>query len=126
MKRLDVTWAVLGAAIVAAIIYLSTARVDLPSPGEGSDKIEHALAYGVLTWWWSQIVVSRRGRAVLLVAGVTLGVALEITQSFIPYRSAEVLDAVADAAGALIGWAVAPPRTLNILERIRKWTGASA
>jgi VanZ family protein len=126
MKRLDAIWAVLGAAIVAAIIYLSTARVDLPSPGEGSDKIEHALAYGVLTWWWSQIVVSPRRRAVLLVAGVTLGIALEITQSFIPYRSAEVLDAVADAVGVLVGWALAPPRTLNMLAWIRNWTGASS
>lgn len=118
-QTLRLTWAALGTIIVAAIVYLSTAQIDLPAEG-GADKGEHLLAYAVLTFWWAQLVVERRARCVVAIAAIGLGIVMEFTQSLLPYRSAELADAVASAAGALIGWAAAPPRTPNIVTHLTK------
>jgi VanZ family protein len=82
----------------------------LPEVGRvPSDKLGHAIAFGGLTallvnalrfvrplWTSARSVLC----AVLLAS--TLGALLEFLQSFTPYRSAELLDWVADSVGALL------------------------
>jgi VanZ family protein len=83
-------------------------KIRTPGP---SDKLIHVVEYvpvGVLAFrWWVHRNRSRRGSAAGLALIVFLGLLFAITdeahQSFVPGRSADWLDVVADAAGVAIG-----------------------
>jgi len=72
----------------------------------GDDKLAHAAAFGVLAalWWWALGGWSGSWRrpfgAAVLAAG--WGLAGEVQQLFVPGRSAELLDFVADLVGAAV------------------------
>jgi VanZ family protein len=73
------------------------------TPGEagvpGLDKLVHASLFAALAW----ATRSRFGRGLLLV--LAYGALSEVLQSVLPiHRDGTVLDALADAAGALAGW----------------------
>jgi VanZ family protein len=51
---------------------------------------------------------------------VALGIALEYAQRTTGYRSFDIADMVADAAGVAIGWLLAPPRLPNLLSWAEK------
>ena len=71
---------------------------------EVPDKVAHAVAYAVL----AAFLTLGSGRPVLAVAlAVAYGASDEIHQAFVPGRTPEVLDLVADAVGAVVGSAVA-------------------
>lgn len=66
---------------------------------EGSDKVIHFLAFGLLATGIVRLLP--RGRRVWAVVGVSLfGVFDEFHQSFTPGRAVELKDWVADTAGA--------------------------
>lgn len=66
----------------------------------GADKVGHAAAYTVL----GALLTLATGRVwVAVLVSALFGVSDEIHQYFVPGRTAEVLDVVADAAGALVG-----------------------
>lgn len=74
-------------------------------PFPGADKLFHAAFYLVLGFCW---VSSRRAPTprsirtfVILIAGY--GLLLEIGQRYVPGRSYDLLDAVANAGGAILG-----------------------
>jgi VanZ family protein len=74
----------------------------------GFDKLLHALAYAVLAMLifraLDTTVWSNRPSLlfwVSLAATVAYGISDELHQAFVPARSAEIMDAAADAAGAL-------------------------
>lgn len=71
------------------------------------DKVEHLLAYAALGL--IGVATARNGnRAARSVLGiVAFGAVIEILQMFSPGRYAELGDILADAAGALIGGAIA-------------------
>lgn len=68
----------------------------------GLDKVVHVLLFLWLTltalWIWRKTAVIH----VVLI----LGALIELTQSLTPYRSAEMLDWLADALGVLLAWYV--------------------
>lgn len=78
----------------------------LPST-QMSDKLEHFLAYAALGL--IGVATSRTSsRMAWSVLGViAFGIAIEFLQMLSPGRHAEIGDALADAAGALIGGAIA-------------------
>jgi hypothetical protein len=86
---------------------------DLP----GADKLVHLALYATLGGLCARALllrapgVDRHRRRLLLLAAVTMatayGVSDEIHQLFVPARSADWHDAVADAVGALLGAAAA-------------------
>jgi VanZ family protein len=82
-------------------------RVDVP----GLDKAVHLGLYGVLGWLAARAVWTRGGgardAAFAFVAIAVFGALDEWHQQFIPGRSMEFLDWVADSTGALAGVAVA-------------------
>ena len=91
----------------------------LPPALEGGeshvDKLAHLLGYALLMFWWAQLVVHKRWK--LAVAVVLFGVAIELLQGLTPERQPDPLDALANAAGALLGWLAA--RLLpNLPERL--------
>lgn len=93
-------------AVMAGIFFLSS-RPALPVPPGYDDKVAHAVAYGTLalavlhglTGAWR-----RRPGLVQVMAAVGIatlyGVSDEFHQSYVPGRTTDLLDVVADAAGA--------------------------
>lgn len=71
----------------------------------GADKLVHATLYGVLGWLVARAVEGRGQSAWAMVAiGVaTFAAADEWHQQWIPGRSADAFDWVADVAGAMAG-----------------------
>jgi VanZ family protein len=67
-----------------------------------NDKVEHFGAYLLLGWLaaWMQ---SRTAPWISFLRLVGLGVLLEVLQIFVPGRSCELADALADSGGVLLG-----------------------
>lgn len=91
----------------AAMIFVLSSQSVLPSPAGLDDKQAHSVAYGVLALlclvgltgarWWR---VSAGALLTAFVLTVLYGVSDEIHQSFVPGRSPDVADVIADARGA--------------------------
>ncbi len=107
LRRLSL---LLAFAWMALLFYLShQPGLDTPMLFSGQDKVLHAVVYGLLGllllaaqprqaqgYSWRQVGIST------LIASL-YGLSDEIHQYFVPGRSSEVLDWVADSLGALIG-----------------------
>lgn len=106
LRRLSL---LLALAWMALLFYLSNQpSLETPTLFSGQDKVLHAAVYALLGvlllaaqprqaqgYSWQQVGIS------VLIASL-YGLSDEIHQYFIPGRSSEVLDWVADSAGALI------------------------
>jgi VanZ family protein len=100
-----------GAIFYGGLIHLDT----LPEVGfMPTDKLLHTLAFGGLAlllaraahWLRPAVSISKK----LLSAGLgssLLGLLLEICQAFVPYRSADPWDWVADTVGAVLAGSLA-------------------
>jgi VanZ family protein len=98
-----------GAVAWAALLFgLSALPADAtpssPFSFPGDDKVVHAALYAVLGALL-RVALGRSGPAIALAAAY--GVTDELHQAFVPGRDADVLDALADLAGAALGAAVA-------------------
>jgi len=71
------------------------------------DKLEHLLAYGTLMFWFCVLYRPLRVRAFYAAGFIAMGIALEFVQRWLGYRSFEVADMVANAAGVGLGWGAA-------------------
>lgn len=112
--HLRAAWTAVAWLLVAAIVYLSVTPRPPEIPLDEGDKYGHLLAYGSAMLWFAQLYAGRR-RWVAAVGLVALGVALEYVQRWTGYRSFDLWDMAADAAGVMIGLAAAPPRLPNLL-----------
>lgn len=97
-------WLAAGWLLVVLVVCLSL----MPHPPEplsfkNADKLEHAVSYAVLSLWFCQLYWSAKSRAVVIVALLGLGVALEFVQGWSGYRSFDVLDMLANSAGVVLG-----------------------
>jgi len=112
-------WLALGWGLVILVAYLSLAPAPPELPLEQGDKLSHVLAYIVLMSWFANLYESPlRFRFAL---GFTfLAISLECLQQQTGYRTFEVTDMVAGAAGIAVGWILAPPRTPNYLSVVEK------
>lgn len=97
-------WAWAPALLWAALIFALSSRPSLPLPGSGLDKLAHFGTYAVLG-----LFLGRGGAASSVpVVGIVLlgwlyGASDEVHQHFVPGRSPELLDWVADALGVAAG-----------------------
>lgn len=98
---------ILWAAFI--LVLTSIPGADLPRVGfHSSDKLVHATMYGIFAWLATRSLL-RTGRPVryailLVVLGIALFGALdEWHQQFIPGRSMDSFDWMADISGAVIG-----------------------
>ena len=108
-------WQLLPALLYVVLIFVAggvnwsgAGGMELPA-GIPPDKLFHALGFAglvpVLNWGLAGIALpsTRRRRVWVAVLGSTLaGALLELYQTALPHRSAEWLDLVADAVGALL------------------------
>ena len=73
----------------------------------GLDQVVHLTLFFVLTWLWLQAVAERSliRSLVVLLAAFAFAFGSEWYQHFLPARSMDVFDGVADSVGAVLAWA---------------------
>ncbi|HEY4134030.1 MAG TPA: VanZ family protein [Alphaproteobacteria bacterium] len=102
------------AAFWAWIAGMATVAVFSLSPGlgppeaHGIDKIFHCTGYFVLALQTQPSFSTRRAALIAALCMIPFGIGMEIGQEFVPGRSADPYDALANSIGALAGVAVAP------------------
>jgi VanZ family protein len=91
-----------------AVIFYESSLADAPLPGGMSDKLAHAIGYAVLGGLVARAVaggfplaLSPSGAALSVVIAVAYGASDEWHQSFVPGRTADLRDLLADATGAV-------------------------
>jgi VanZ family protein len=103
--RFAYAWLAGGVVIMLAVLTLAVAP-GAPGPAFLSDKAVHFLAFLIMMIWFCGIVRWR------ITPGVAIGllgygVLIELLQSRLSYRYAEVNDALFDLGGILLGWLLA-------------------
>ena len=105
MPDLARLWRVGGWLGVALTLALSLGPPTVGNDTSQLDKLAHLAGYGVLMFWWAQLIIRRRWR--LAVAVVAFGGAIELLQGLAPERQPDPWDALANTVGVLLGWLVA-------------------
>jgi VanZ family protein len=94
--------------IVAVFVVCLLPAPDLPQLPEGGDKVEHFLAYFLLAGAAAQLHAQRVTLWRPALGLLLMGILIEILQGMLTTtRSADVADALADAAGVVAGLALA-------------------
>ena len=103
-------WWSLGFALLALVTALSLLPIrgpDLDLPN--GDKLNHALAYTVLMLYFGQLVGGVWRRRLAVAGGLlAYGIAIELLQSQLPPRTAELADLAANLGGMAIGALLLP------------------
>ncbi len=115
--RLRTLWLALSWGWIAVISYLSLTPHPPELPFSNADKLEHALAYGLLMLWFCQLQFTRSWLAAAFMA---MGVGLEFLQGMSGFRHFDYADMVANSAGVLMGWVIARTRAGRILEFVEQ------
>jgi VanZ family protein len=87
-----------------------------------ADKVAHAAAYavlGALAWGGAHARRARRPVLLAVTLATAYGVSDELHQAFVPNRHADVLDAVADLCGAVVGALIAAAAARALAARRR-------
>lgn len=92
--------------VAVAILSLLPPNAE-PSVSFLSDKLQHASAYAWLALIGAIAYSSRRANMALVVMLPIFGAAIELAQYFVPGRTPELADAIANLIGALLGLALA-------------------
>nr|WP_303648772.1 VanZ family protein [Haloarchaeobius litoreus] len=120
-----------GPAVGWGTVVLVASLVDPPGAATATtgpfgvlaaDKWQHGLAYAVLGGLVARALGRRTARAALLAVGVAVavGFGVELLQSFVPWRTASLVDGAANAVGAVVGvagWQFASKRSPSGWER---------
>ncbi len=98
-----------GLALLATLVVclLPLPAVAMPLPQ--ADKLEHLLAYALLSAYAVMLFEGCVARRVALAGLVLFGLGIEGLQSLLPWRSAEWPDVLANALGVSLGALVATP-----------------
>ncbi len=114
-------WRAGGWLGVAITLVVSLMPPPLGDSAGHADKIVHLTGYAALMFWWAQLVVRQRRKLALAV--VLFGIAIEGLQGFTPSRMPDLLDALANSGGVLLGWLLARflPNLPNRLVALPAW-----
>lgn len=105
--RWHLRWLTAGWVMVVAVVLLSlTPNLPLKVSVSNIDKLEHALAYGVLMAWFGGLS-PRAAHGWVALGLLALGAVIEVAQGLSGYRSADHWDLLADAIGIAFGWLLA-------------------
>ena len=98
-------WLGLWLVAVAVVIVLSLVNLSgLPPVPEGGDKVEHFIAYALLSASAVQLFAARRACMVVALLLVVLGIGLEFAQGALTTtRMADPRDALANTLGVVAG-----------------------
>jgi VanZ family protein len=116
-------WLIIGYLLIALVIFLSLTgkpvRIDSSLPYQ--DKLFHALAYFVLTFWFMQIYHIRHHVFRWVIFFLCLGLLLEYLQGFEPKRYSEVGDMVANTLGVAAALVLSRTQLRFILARLERY-----
>jgi hypothetical protein len=112
-----------GWLAIVAMLLLSTAPLGAVGPTlPHGDKLQHALAYLLLSGGFAQLLDGPRSRMGLAAALFGLGLAVEAIQSLLPWRSAEFADLLANSVGIALGLLLTVGRGGRLLEALEaRW-----
>jgi VanZ family protein len=103
-------WLPVAVVLVGIFVSSSIPGRALPPPVlfPGQDKLGHGLGYGLLGFFFARAWRLRGGGwpaavGLAVAAALAYGISDEFHQSFVPGRSVEGLDVVADATGGVLG-----------------------
>ncbi len=106
--------------LIAALIIAASSRSSVAAPGISHiDKVGHFLVYGLLATLVSRMQPGWRGAAIGLLAASLFGASDEWHQSYVPGRSSDWLDWVADTLGAAL--AVSLYAGWPLYRRVLEW-----
>lgn len=94
-------WKTIGWLGIILALVLSLTPPMLNESSGHTDKIIHLSGYAVLTFWWAQLITQKRWKLALAV--VLFGIVIELLQGLTPDRQPDVLDALANGCGVLLG-----------------------
>ncbi|MCB1756349.1 MAG: VanZ family protein [Gammaproteobacteria bacterium] len=96
-------WLLIGMLLITSIFYLSLTSRQLPIPHfRHVDKALHFAAYGFLMGWFVQIFHNFKGRLVIGLGFIAMGVTIEFLQALHPMRHFDVLDMLANMTGVTL------------------------
>ena len=108
-----------GVFLLAVVLYLALAPIGTELILK-SDKAAHFITFALLTIWFCGVF--RLGRVPIVAIGLlAFGVLIELIQSRLAYRSAELADVVFDCLGILVGWGLAAAGFDRWTARIESW-----
>ena len=114
-------WTLIGYGLVVLVVVFSLSPAPpIPVDFPWMDKGLHAMAYGVLMLWFTQL--HPQSRYGWLAGGfVMLGILLEVLQSYTGYRSGDYWDVAANSCGTALGWGLAFKGKNTLLHRLEGW-----
>jgi VanZ family protein len=115
---IETIWRRFGWLGVILALVLSLTPPLLNESSGHMDKLVHMMSYAVMMFWWAQLVIRQRWKLALAV--VLFGIVIELLQGLTPARQPDVLDALANSCGVLLGWLAARfspnlPQRLSVL-----------
>jgi VanZ family protein len=99
-RDLKILWAA-GTLVILILSLLPRDMMILDPPF--SDKIAHFMAYGAVTWLGAMAASTIKRLVYLGLAMLALGILLEFAQAFVPGRTPELFDGLANALGVISG-----------------------
>ncbi len=107
-KKTTLSFRLLLIAAFAGIFYLATTALRFPVIENINDKVNHALAFFALALL-ADFSWPRTGFAAPKILSLLgYGLAIEIVQYFLPYRTFSLFDLGADALGLFLYWMTVP------------------
>ena len=115
-------WLMVGCMLVLAVVYLSitSTPVQFNIGVDWQDKLYHMLAYFVLMFWFVQLYHDRKQMLMIAVLLVSMGIMMEVIQSFDPMRYADYEDMLANTAGVVIAVFMARTWMRNLLFKFER------
>ena len=104
-------WALVGLYLAAIFVLSAQPSAAIPGSFHGLDKWLHGMAYGLLAAVWCRALAAwpLQGRPTSAIAAVAVllaalyGISDEVHQAFVPMRTADLWDWIADGIGAGLG-----------------------
>ncbi len=106
------SWQIAGALLLAIVLVVALVPAAWLSPQDPnfpffmSDKLLHGITFTALALWFSG-QYARHSYWRLVTGLLAFGLLIEVTQRMLPYRTAEWMDLLADAAGVAVGMTIA-------------------
>ncbi len=114
-------WQIAGAFLLAMVLVAALVPPIGPqSLVSISDKLLHGITFTVLALWFSG-QYARHSYWRLVTGLLAFGSLIEVTQRMLPYRTAEWMDLLADAAGVTVGMTIALAGTGAWSLRFEAW-----
>jgi len=116
-------WLLVGYLLIALVIFLSltSSPVEIDTDLPYQDKLLHALAYFLLTFWFMQIYHIRHHVFRWVIFFLCLGLLLEYLQGFDSRRYSEVGDMLANALGVAVALVLSRTQLRFMLARLERY-----